>query len=119
MIEFAIYIVLGIAVLLAAEAVYHVVRYRDERQRVELRKRMRAIVETGSASLLRKRRIARNRSLARLLIQFPYVERLERLLLQTDLEWTVGTIVGLSIILSISLMGLLVFVTRGNLLIAL
>jgi tight adherence protein B len=118
MIELIIYVILGIAVLLAAEAIYHMVRYSGERQRVELRKRMRALVETGSASLLRERRIARNRALARFLIQFPYVERLEGLLIQTELDWTVATMVGLAIILSISVTGLLLFVTRGNWLLA-
>lgn len=113
MIETLIYVVLGIAVLLVAESVYHLVRYSGERQRARLRQRMRLLSEPGGTSLLRERRIAHNHLLANFLGQFAFIRRLEKLLLQTDLEWTVATVLGfgagLSVFLTLALWILLRF----------
>jgi tight adherence protein B len=96
MIETVIYVVLGIAILLIAESAYHVVRYAGERQRARLRDRLRTLSDPGATSLLRERRIASNQALEGFLTQFTFVRRIEKLLLQTDLEWTVATVLGIS-----------------------
>ena len=119
MIEMVIYVILGIAILLAAESVYHVVRYTGERQRALLRQRMRTLSETGGGSLLRERRLARNRALGNLLGQFTFAVRLEKLLLQTDLNWTVGTMLGLASVFSVSISAGLFMVLRANPILAL
>lgn len=114
MIETVIYIVFGIAVLLGAESVYHMVRFSGERQREKLRQRMRSLAEPGGASLLRERRLARNRAMAGFLGQFGFARRLEELLFQTDLTWTVGTMLGMGLVLSISISVALLIATRSN-----
>jgi tight adherence protein B len=120
MIEMVIYVIFGIAALLGAESVYHLVRFTGERQRERLRQRMRSLVEPGSAgSLLRERRLARNPGLANFLGQFRSAERIERLLFQTDLNWTVGTVLGAGLVLSLSLGTALLVMTRTNPLLAL
>lgn len=118
--ETLIYLVLGVAVLLGAEAAYHLVRYSGERRRVRLKRRMRSLNEPGSGgSLLRERRIARNPALQRLLVRLPLAERTEALLLQTDLDWTVATVFGLGLLAAGGLTGVLLMVLRAEPLLAL
>jgi tight adherence protein B len=118
--ETLIYLVLGVAVLLGAEAAYHLVRYAGERQRVRLKQRMRSLIEPGTGgSLLRERRIARNPALQRLLVRLPMAERLEALLLQTDLDWTVATVLGLGLLAGGGLTAVLLLVLRSEPLLAL
>jgi tight adherence protein B len=106
----------GLAVLLAAEAVYYLVMYSGERRRDELRRRLQAVATPGSsgASLLRERRIARSPALESLLAPLPAVQRLEQLLQQTDLGWTVASVLGAGCALGAGLSVLLVVVLRGS-----
>jgi tight adherence protein B len=83
------------AVLLAAQAVYHAVLYRAERKRGELRRRLQALGTEGrSGGLLRAGRMARRPGAARIVSGLPFSRDLERVLLQTDLDWTVASLLG-------------------------
>lgn len=96
-----IVVVVGIAVLLAAEGVYYLVRYAGEQERAELRRRLQAIDDRGGGGLLKQRRIARSETLERLLRPFPGVLELEQLLFQTDLTWTVASTLGWGLVLGV------------------
>ncbi|MFH1130748.1 MAG: type II secretion system F family protein [Pseudomonadota bacterium] len=91
-----------LAVLLAGQGIYHFVLYLGQRQRAELRRRLEAVDkpgrQSGILSLYRERRIARSETMDRLLRPLPAAQRLEKLLLQTDLPWTVATVIGLSVL---------------------
>jgi tight adherence protein B len=110
MIELLIYIILGVAVLLGAESLYHVVRDAGERERARLRRRLSSLGEPGTKTFLRERRVARSPVLDRLLRQFSATEQMEKLLLQTDLNWTVATMLGIGLILSVGCGALLIIV---------
>jgi tight adherence protein B len=114
MIETVIYVVLGIAILSIGEFAYHLVRYTGERQRERLRQRMRLLSEPGGPSLLRERRLAHNRALARFLDRFTFAHNLEKLLLQTDLEWTVAKVLGLSMTSAVVIAGVLFIASSGR-----
>jgi tight adherence protein B len=118
MIENLILLAAGAAVLLAGEGIYYLVRYAGERERSELRRRLQSIDEPGHQTLMKERRVARNPALERLLSPLPGVDVLETWLLQTDLSWTVASVlgsgVGLGLVLSAT-----VLVTLGQLSLAL
>jgi tight adherence protein B len=108
-------IVTAVAVLLAAEAIYYLALYLGQRQRVELHRRLRFIADPGAtASLLRERRISRIPAIDRLLRPIPAARRLEKLLLQTDLTWTVATVIALSVLFAGGLTALLMLVLQKN-----
>lgn len=104
------------AVLLLAEGIYYVVVYLGQRQRAELHRRLRAIARPGQEhlSLVRERRIARSPGLDRFLRPLSFARRLEQMLLQTDLTWTVGTMMFLSLVLGVGLSVLLYVVLRKS-----
>jgi len=102
----AVLVVAALAVLLAAEAIYYLVRYAGEQERVRLRQRLRAIEDDETTNLLRERRVARSDSLDRLLRPLPFVESLEQMLLQTDLSWTVASVLTVGLMIGTSLAGL-------------
>lgn len=108
----------ALAVLALAEMVYYLIRYSGERQRTDLRRRLRAMRDEAVTSLMRERRVARNPELDRILRGFPFVERLEQLLLQTDLEWTVASMLGFGVLLGAGLMGGLALLMRGSVILA-
>ena len=102
-------VVVGVVVFLAAEAAYYLVVYRGEQRRHELRRRLKSLgMQTAGASLLRERRMARSPSLDALLRPWPFAQRLEELLLKTDLNWTVAFTLALCIGLAVGLTMLLV-----------
>jgi tight adherence protein B len=94
---------LSLTALLAAQGLYYAVMYRGHRQRMELRRRLRQVAAPGAPSLLRERRMARSAGLDRLLRQLPGTERLEQLLEQSELGWTVATTLGLGLALGAGL----------------
>lgn len=97
----------ALACLAVAEALYYAVRYAGERKRADLRKRLRAAREEGTARLLRERRVAKSAELERVLRVMPFTDRLERLLVQTDLDWTVAGLYGFGLLSSAVLAGAL------------
>ncbi|MBN2526276.1 MAG: type II secretion system F family protein [Deltaproteobacteria bacterium] len=101
--EIAIYIVVGIAILLAAEAVYFMVRYRGERQRANLKRKLNQLGDASSVSLLKEHRIADSRRMERWLSKLSFVRALEKLILQTDLSWTVASMLAYSLLIGFSL----------------
>lgn len=108
-------IALGIVVLLAAQGIYYGVLWYGQRQRDELRRRLRSLATPGSASLIREGRLARSPRLARILGQLGFARRLEKLLLQTDIETTVATLLGSGLVLAVALVFGLAMVTGGAL----
>jgi tight adherence protein B len=103
-------ILAGVAVLLAAEGIYYLVRYAGEQERAELRRRLQALDDPLHRTLLKERRIARNPGLSRLLEPFPGVPALEAMLLQTDLSWTVASVLGWGLALGTVLaVGVMIF----------
>jgi len=95
----------ALACLAIAEAIYYAVRYSGERRRNELRRRLRAAGDEGTANLLREGRVARSEELARFLGLFPFTDPLEQLIIQTDLSWTVASLLGLSLLSGLVLAG--------------
>jgi tight adherence protein B len=105
--------------LAIAEAIYYTIRYSGERRRNELKRRLRAVGEQASANLLREGRVARNPELERVLRLFPFTEPLEQLILQTDLSWTVASMLGLGLLSAIVTAGAFgaLFGTKSSLLV--
>lgn len=98
-----LFAVLVVAALAAAEAVYSAVRYLSERPAEELRRRLQTLGKPNAGiQLLRRRRVASSQTLTELLSGFGFVERLERLLDQTDLETTVASLLFSSIVMGLS-----------------
>jgi tight adherence protein B len=109
----------GLACLAAVEAIYYLFRYKGERQRAELRRRLRSSEAAGALRLERAGKLARNRDLEPWIRALPFSADAERLLLQTDLEWTVASMFGSSLLAGIVLFALLLSVTSGGLQLAL
>jgi tight adherence protein B len=108
-----ILVILAVAVFLTAEGVYYLVVYRGEAQRVELQRRLRHLAGGETLALFREQRLARTPGLATILRAFPMARRIETLLLQTDLTWTVALTLGLSMLFALLLTIVLGFVLRG------
>lgn len=90
-----IFIVLVVSALAFAEGVYFSVRYVAERNAEELKRRLRLVGEPARGiQILRRRRLSRFAWLAELLAAVPAVERVERLLDQTDLSLSVAQFLG-------------------------
>lgn len=86
-----VFVALLLAAFAAAEAVYYFVRYLSERPAAELRRRLRTVGSaSGELQILRRRRLAGSQALNDLLSGLPVVEKLERLLDQTDMEMSVA-----------------------------
>lgn len=106
-----ILVILGLAVLLLAEGVYYLVLYRGQAERLELQRRLRNLAGGQQLALFREQRLARSPALASFLKSFSSARKLEQLLLQTDLTWTVamtlgiavGSAAGLSALLSVAM----------------
>lgn len=88
-----IFTVLVLVAFAAAEAVYYFVRYLSEAKGEALKRRLRIVggIE-GGVHILRRRRLARSQMLHELLSSFESMERLEKLLDQTDLELHVAQV---------------------------
>ena len=93
-------VMMVLAVFLLAEALYYGARYRGEQKRLDLHRRLRSISDPSSRGLLRERRIAKSLWLQRVLEPLPMVTRIESWLLQTDLTWTVASVLGFAALLS-------------------
>lgn len=103
----------GLACLAVVEAVYYVFRYAGERQRAELRRRLRAKDEPGALHLERAGKLCRNRDLEPYVRAFPFSAELEQLLMQTDLEWTVASMLSSSMLSGIVLFALMLALGSG------
>jgi tight adherence protein B len=114
----AVLIVLGIAVLLAAEGIYYFTVYRGQRRRAELLRRLRSVTSDREQGLLRTRRIARTRWLEAPLKRLSLARWLEGLLEQTDLTWTVATVIGTSLLLATAFASSVVLLLPGNIALA-
>ncbi len=93
-------VMLVLAALLGAQFTYYAILYHGQRQQAEIKRRLHLLADAGDGqggSVLRERRIARNRTLARMLEGVPGATGLEALLLQTDLPWTVARVYALSL----------------------
>lgn len=97
--EQIVLIAVAVAGLLAAQAVFYFVVYLGQQRRSELRRRLHALARPGDAGpvLIRERRLARSPGMARLLGALPSARTMEGLLLQTDLSWTVATVLALGV----------------------
>ncbi len=89
----AIFLVLVVVAFAGAEAVYYLVRYLSEARHEQLKRRLRIVGAADGVTILRKRRLARSQVLHELLSGFESMERLEKLLDQTDLPTSVAQIV--------------------------
>jgi tight adherence protein B len=88
----AIFLVLLVVAFAAAEMVYFFVRYLGERKGEELKRRLRIVGGSEGVQILRRRRLARSPLLDELLSGSEVMERLEKLLDQTDLDASVAQI---------------------------
>lgn len=95
-----ILIAVALAAVLLAQFAYYLVLYRGQRRQADLKRRLQALShpQPEGHSVLRERRVAQHRLLARVLDPLPGVERLEGLLNQTDLSLTVASVLGLSLL---------------------
>jgi tight adherence protein B len=100
-----ILIATAMACLAIVEALYYFIRYSGERRRGELRRRLRSLGEAATTNLLREGKVARSPELQRFLELFPFTPPLERLLLQTDLSWTVASVLGFGVIGALAMVG--------------
>jgi tight adherence protein B len=79
----------------AAEAIYYFIRYLNEARGEALKQRLRIVgSEDAGVQILRRRRLASSALLNDLLSGFETVEKLEKLLDQTDLEYSVAQVLG-------------------------
>jgi len=101
-----LFLVLLLATVTAAEAVYYFVRYLGERPAEELRRRLQTVgTPNAGPQILRRRRLASADWLNDLLAGFDCAERLERLLDQSDSETSVAAT--LFRMISLGLLGIL------------
>ncbi|HEY3357719.1 MAG TPA: type II secretion system F family protein [Polyangia bacterium] len=94
-----VFVVLAVGAAAALEAIYHVVRYLGERRREELRRRLGALgtAQEADARLLRRGRLSDNPAVDRILRGFPAARRLERLLEQADVRFSVARLLGYAV----------------------
>lgn len=104
-------IALGLVVLLAAQATYYLVLWAGHRRREALRRRLRSLADADASPLVRERRLARSPRVAAALRVLGFPLRVERLLLQTDLDTTAATLLAASLALAIALTAGLAVVT--------
>jgi tight adherence protein B len=96
-------IALGLAVLLVAQGVYYSVLWWGQRRRDALHERLRSLATPERGTLLRERRLARSPRTAEFLRALGFPERIEKLLLQTDIDATVDVLLGIGLILGVGL----------------
>lgn len=110
----AILIVVGIACIALVEAIYFAVRYTGERSREELHLRLQALEEQRAVRVERLSKMAKLPALADLLRSLPLTASLERLLMQTDLPWTVASVLASGALLAIVAFAGMLALFRGN-----
>lgn len=96
-------IALGLVVLLVAQGVYYSVLWWGQRRRDALHERLRSVATAQGGTLLRERRLSRSPRVADLLRSLGFPERIEKLLLQTDIEATVDVVLGVGILIGVGL----------------
>lgn len=96
-------VVVGVAVLLVAQAVYHGTFWIGQRKRHQLRERLRSIATPEGSSLTRDRRLSRSPRVESFLRALGFPERLEKLLAQTDVDTTVDMLLAAGLLLAIAL----------------
>lgn len=90
-----------LATLFVAEAVYWFIRYFGERKQADLRRRLREVggeIQTGGGLMLKAGRLAKSESLAATMGSSKTLLSLEKLLMQSDLDWTVAGLLAYSAI---------------------
>jgi tight adherence protein B len=89
----AIFLVLLVVAFAVAETVYYFVRYLGEARGEALKRRLRIVgSQDAGIQILRRRRVSRSRLVNELLEGSPAIDKLERLLDQTDLELSVAQV---------------------------
>lgn len=96
-------IAVGIAVMLVAQAVYYAVLWSGQRKHDALLDRLRSIATPEGATLIRERRLSRSPRVADALRVLGFPEKIEKILLQTDLDTTVDVLLGASLVLVLAL----------------
>ena len=98
-------VAVGIVVLLAAQAAYYAVLWRGHRRREALRARLQSLATAEHAALVREQRLARSPRVAAVLRALVLPARLEKYLLQTDLDTTVADVMlaGLALAVAITI----------------
>lgn len=93
-----LFLILVVAALGAVEAVYHWARYVGARRDEKLRHRLRALgTDEGHIGVIRRRRLSKTGDLDSLIGESDSALRIEQLLEQTDLSWTVLSFFGYSL----------------------
>lgn len=108
-------VVVGIAGIALVEAAYFFVRSSSERSRTELRQRLQALDEQRAVRLERLSKMAKNPALAELLRTLPFATQLERLLMQTDLPWTVASVLASGAMIGVVTFAGMLLLFAGNL----
>lgn len=106
-------VVVGVAVLFVASAVYHGVLWIGQRKRHQLRERLRAIATAEGSSLIRDRRLSRSPRRERALRSLGFPERLEKLLLQTDVDTTVDVLLAAGLLMATAVALLITLATKS------
>jgi tight adherence protein B len=106
-------IALGLAVLLVAQGIYYSVLWWGQRRRDALHERLRSLATPERGTLMRERRLARSPRTAELLSALGFPERVEKLLLQTDVDSTVDVLLGIGLMLGVGLTLALALATRN------
>lgn len=96
-------IAVGLAVMLVAQAVYYAVLWYGRRNRDAMLDRLRAIATAEGGTLIRERRLSRWPQVAAALRRLGFPERIEKLLLQTDLDTTVDVLLAAGLLLGFAL----------------
>jgi len=104
-----LFLVLVVVALALSEAVYHFVRYLSEQKQEELRRRLRMMGNAAGPGIMRSRKLAKAQWLSDALAGIPFMERLERLLEQTDLELSVARLCSASVALAGAGAGVAIF----------
>ena len=95
-------VVAFVAVVLGAEALYLLWNAYKGPEARKIDQRLRALsAEAGSAEMtavLKNRTLSGNPTMARLLLLLPRVEQINRFLLQSGLDWTVGKLLAMSLL---------------------
>ncbi len=106
-------VALGLVVMLIAQGIYYSVLWWGERRRDALHERLRSLATPQGGTLIRERRLARSPRVADFLRGLGFPARIEKLLLQTDIDTTVDVLLDLGLLLGVGLTLVLALVTRN------
>lgn len=94
-------VALGLVVLLVAQGIYYSVMWWGQRRRDALHARLRSVASQQGGTLLRDRRLSRSPRLAEVLRSLGFPARLEKLLVQTDIDTTVDVLLGIGLLIGL------------------